>query len=112
MGRPMARNLVRAGFSLVVRDADVGLQDRFAREHGCRAASTPEAFSGAEIVITMLPDDGIVQEAIVGWGIGGALPRGAVVVDMSSSNPIGTRALAELLAPREVSVVDAPVSGG
>ena len=62
----------------------------------------------------MLPDDAAVQEAVLGWkgGIAAALSRGSVVVDMSCSNPTGTKELGERLARRGVGLVDAPVSGG
>jgi 3-hydroxyisobutyrate dehydrogenase len=114
MGWPMARNLVAAGFALSVRDADPDVQERFAAEHGCAAAHTPEAFAGCPVVVTMLPDDRIVQDAMLRWegGVGRALRSGAVVVDMSSSNPEGTKLLGARLAERGVRLVDAPVSGG
>jgi len=66
------------------------------------------------MLVTMLPDDKVVREAIVEWegGIAKALAPGATVLDMSSSNPNGTRSLGEELAAQGVSLVDAPVSGG
>lgn len=114
MGWPMAHNLVAAGYALVVHDADPERQRSFAAEHGCVAADTPQAFSSASVVVTMLPDDRTVQDAILHWegGIGSALAAGSVVLDMSSSNPEGTKELGRLLASRGVAVVDAPVSGG
>jgi 3-hydroxyisobutyrate dehydrogenase len=111
MGWPMARNLVAAGYPLVARDADADRQGRFAAEHGATAADSASAFAGAELVVTMLPDDRVVAAALLDDGIAAALPQGAVVVDMSSSNPTGTRALGERL-PDGVELVDAPVSGG
>jgi len=114
MGWPMAHNLVEAGFDLVVRDADEERQRRFAEEHGCAAADAPAAFADAGVVVTMLPDDRVVRTVIAEWngGIAAALAPGAVVLDMSSSNPDATKALAEELAGRGLKVVDAPVSGG
>jgi 3-hydroxyisobutyrate dehydrogenase len=114
MGWPMARNLVHAGHPLTVRDADADRQRRFAAEYGCAEARSPADFAGTAVVVTMLPDDRVVREAVMGWegGIAAALPSGAVVVDMSSSNPIGTRELGERLARHGVALVDAPVSGG
>jgi 3-hydroxyisobutyrate dehydrogenase len=114
MGWPMARNLVSAGYALTVRDADLNLQDRFAAEHGCVSAEAPDAFAGCATVVTMLPDDTAVRDAILRWdgGIGPALAPGAAVVDMSSSHPAGTKALGEALAASGVALVDAPVSGG
>jgi 3-hydroxyisobutyrate dehydrogenase len=112
MGRPMARNLAAAGFSLVVRDADEDVQARFAAEHRVAAASAPDDFAGASVVVTMLPDDVAVRNAVLDWGIASALSPGAVVVDMSSSDPRGTTALGAELAARGLVLVDAPVSGG
>lgn len=114
MGWPMAHNLAEAGFDLVVRDADPELQHRFALEHECAAAAVPNDFSPASVVITMLPDDRAVRDVMLEWGggIAAALAPGAVVVDMSSSNPEGTTALGKELAALGLSLVDAPVSGG
>jgi 3-hydroxyisobutyrate dehydrogenase len=104
MGRPMVRNLAAAGFELVLRDADPA---REAELGG--GAGSPEAFAECDVVVTMLPNDAIVRDALVGWGIAAALKPSAVVVDMSSSNPTATRALGSELG---VALVDAPVSGG
>ena len=114
MGRPMSRNLVQAGFELTVRDADAARQAEVAAELGCAAADSPDAFAGVDALITMLPNGRIVREALLDWqgGIAAALQPGAVVVDMSSSEPIGTKELGATLAERGISVVDAPVSGG
>jgi 3-hydroxyisobutyrate dehydrogenase len=113
MGWPMARNVAKAGFALTVRDADGERQQRFADEHGCRVGDDPSAFRTVEVVVTMLPTGRIVREVMREWagGLGHALARGAIVVDMSSSDPVGTRELAVALAPN-VTVIDAPVSGG
>ncbi len=99
MGAPMAANLARAGFS--VRSYDInGTGNR---------ASAREAAQGAEALITMLPDGEAVRDAVLE-----ALPAlspGAVVIDMSSSDPASTRALLPALNARSISLVDAPVSG-
>jgi 3-hydroxyisobutyrate dehydrogenase len=67
-------------------------------------------------VITMLPDDKVVRKAVLGDGsencVAAGLASGAVVIDMSTSDPTGTRALAEALKPRGIAVIDAPVMGG
>jgi 3-hydroxyisobutyrate dehydrogenase len=113
MGWPMAANLHAAGFPLVVRDADAGRQARFAAAHpGALAADSPDAFAVADIVVTMLPNGAIVGEALLRWGIAIALRNGALVLEMSSSDPSDTLRLAAGLAPDGVRVVDAPVSGG
>lgn len=112
MGWPMARNLARAGHRLTVRDADGARQQRFAAEHQARAADAPPAFREVDAVVTMLPTGRIVREVMLEWGLGPALPRGAIVIDMSSSDPTGTRELGRALAANGVALVDAPVSGG
>jgi 3-hydroxyisobutyrate dehydrogenase len=113
MGWPMAANLHAAGFPLVVRDADTAREARFAAEHpGALAAGSPGAFAAAGIVVTMLPNGAIVRDALLRWGIAVALGNGALVVEMSSSDPSDTLVLAADLAPDGVRVVDAPVSGG
>jgi 3-hydroxyisobutyrate dehydrogenase len=114
MGRRMAANLATAGFSLVIRDSDPHAQERFIASHGGEPATAPQSFAGAGVVVTMLPDGAGVREAVLGWegGIAAALPPGAVVLDMSSSDPVGTQALARDLAPLGARLIDAPVSGG
>src|SRR5215472_14127193 len=115
MGWPMARNLHRAGLRLVVRDIAGETQERFVAEHpGVTPAQTPAAFAAANVVVTMLPNGAVVQDALLRWegGIGPALRRGALVVEMSSSDPSDTLRLAAELKAFGVRLVDAPVSGG
>jgi 3-hydroxyisobutyrate dehydrogenase len=114
MGRRMAANLAAAGFPLVIRDSDAETQRRFIAEHGGEPGDSPQAFAGATVVVTMLPDGNAVREAVLAWrgGIASALSPGSVILDMSSADPVGTQKLAADLAPAGIRVVDAPVSGG
>jgi 3-hydroxyisobutyrate dehydrogenase len=112
MGRPMATNLLLAGYQLVVRDADRDVELRFADQLGAVSGSEPSAFSAADVVITMLPDGRVVQDALLHDGIADALSSRTVVVDMSSSSPHDTRQLGRELAGRSIALIDAPVSGG
>jgi len=117
MGNPMAGHLVKAGFDVTVFDARPETMQAFVARHGGKsAASLVELANGADAVITMLPDDKIVRKVILGEGsencVAASLAKGAVVVDMSTCNPTGTRSLAEALEPRGIGVVDAPVMGG
>ncbi len=117
MGNPMAGHLVKAGFDVTVFDARPETMQAFVAQHGGKsAASLVELANGADAVITMLPDDQIVRKVILGEGsencVAASLAKGAVVVDMSTCNPTGTRSLAEALEPRGIGVVDAPVMGG
>ena len=113
MGLPMASRLLAAGFA--VRGADLSAAARAAfAERGGQLFDTPdESAQGARIVITMLPNGAIVRDALLGKnGAAEALTSGALVIDMSSSAPMDTRRLAEDLAVKGISLIDAPVSGG
>jgi 3-hydroxyisobutyrate dehydrogenase-like beta-hydroxyacid dehydrogenase len=108
MGGPMARNLRQAGFELSVYTRTREKAERFAGEHGARAAATPaEAAEGADALITMVPDapevEQVLDEALA------TLPEAALVVDMSTTSPTASRAIAERVAPRDY--LEAPVSG-
>ncbi len=94
MGSRMAANLAKAGFWMMVRDSNADTEARFAAEHAAAAAGSPESFAEADVVVTMLPDGAAVREAILGWqgGIAAALRPGAVVLDMSSSDPVAAEA--------------------
>jgi 3-hydroxyisobutyrate dehydrogenase len=114
MGWPMAKHVLDGGFALTVFDVDAERVRRFAAETGAGGAESGTALAAAaDIVITMLPTGAVVREALLGTGgIARSLARGAVVVDMSSSDPNGTRALGAALGELGVALVDAPVSGG
>ena len=113
MGWPMAANLHAAGFPLVVRDVAAHTQERFAAAHpSVTVARAPGDFAPAAIVVTMLPDGGAVQDALLGWGIAAALKPGSIALDMSSSAPTETVKLASEAGSFGIKVVDAPVSGG
>jgi 3-hydroxyisobutyrate dehydrogenase len=117
MGNPMAGHLVKAGFEVAVYDIRPEAVQAFLGEHGgCAAASLVEVAHGADAVIAMLPDDRVVRRVVLGDGsencVAAGLAAGSVVIDMSTSNPTGTRGLADALKLRGIGVVDAPVMGG
>jgi 3-hydroxyisobutyrate dehydrogenase len=112
MGLPMASLLVRAGTPTVGFDVGPAACDAFAAAGGTVADSAAGAAAGAATVILMLPDSGVVESVLNDLRTAGALRPGTTVVDMSSSEPARTRALAERLAADGVAMVDAPVSGG
>ncbi len=117
MGTPMASHLVKKGYDVTVYDIRQDVAQAFVARHGGRVAATlVDAAHGMDAVITMLPDDKVVREAVLGGGsencLAAGLARGAIVVDMGTSNPSATRSLAEALEPRGIAVVDAPVMGG
>jgi 3-hydroxyisobutyrate dehydrogenase len=111
MGWPMAARLVEAGFAVAVHDAVPGRAADFAERHRATACATAAVCAqGAGAVITMLPSSREVEEVI--GQIRPSLAPGTVVVEMSSGEPLRTRAMAEDLAPLGIALVDAPVSGG
>jgi 3-hydroxyisobutyrate dehydrogenase len=113
MGEPMAANLLRAGHTLTVHDVDPARVQRFVTQHGGKAATALADMADSEFVVTMLPNGHVVRDIFLGsGGLASVLPSGCIAIDMSSSDPAGTRALGKELAPRGVSLVDAPVSGG
>lgn len=113
MGLPMASRLVGAGFAVRGADRDASALERFAAVGGEGFPTALEAAEGASVVVTMLPDGAIVREALLGGsGLAETLARDALVIDMSSSAPVGTRELAAELAVRRLRFLDAPVSGG
>lgn len=113
MGRPMSGHLAKAGHAIRAFDASAETLATVAAEIGATAcASAAEAAKGADILITMLPDGKAVRAVLVDAGAAAALPRTSVVIDMSSSDPVGTRTLGADLAAQGQTLIDAPVSGG
>jgi 2-hydroxy-3-oxopropionate reductase len=113
MGKPMARNLMQAGYELMVHNRSRGPVDELASE-GAEAAESPrELAEKSAIVITMLPDSPQVEEVVAGEdGVLEGIKEGALVVDMSTISPVVTEELAAAVRERGASMLDAPVSGG
>ena len=116
MGRPMATNLARGGYQVVAYDADGKRAVQFAKDAGAKSAATLAAL-GAEVdaIVTMLPTGKEVRACLLeteGGALAASLPRGALIIDMSSADPVGTRQTHADLAKRGLTLVDAPVSGG
>jgi len=113
MGNPMAANLLKAGFDVTVFDARAETAAAFVAQHGGRAApSLAELAAGRDAIVTMLPDDRIVRQVMFDGGAAAAMKPGAVLVDMGTCDPTGTRATAEALEKLGLLMVDAPVMGG
>src|SRR5438874_964913 len=113
MGRPMALNLIKAGYKLVVTSRSRGPIDAVAAAGAKAVASPAEVAREADIIITMVPDTPDVELVIEGKnGILEGIKRGAIVIDMSTISPDATRRLATAIAARGGSMLDAPVSGG
>ncbi len=119
MGTPMAGHLSDAGYQLAIYDLDPARVRAFvASKQALTPSSLTDLGKHSELVITMLPDGGVVRKVICGEQdsmrdcVAAALSKSAVVLDMSSSSPVATRELAPLLEARGIRLMDAPVSGG
>jgi 3-hydroxyisobutyrate dehydrogenase len=114
MGTPMAKRVLGGGYPLTVFDIDGDKADRLAAEIQCRsAASLAELGRDADIVITMVQNGDIVREIMFGeGGVASALRSGGILLDMSSADAMGTKAMGPKLAAQGIAMVDAPVSGG
>lgn len=113
MGRPMARNLLKAGFAVTVHSRTPWAVDAL-RDAGATPASSPAAVAAhTGMVITMLPDSGDVEAVATGpEGLFAGAHAGLVIADMSTISPGVTRRLAAEAARRGCHWLDAPVSGG
>jgi 2-hydroxy-3-oxopropionate reductase len=116
MGRPMARNLIKAGHQLVVHSRSRGPVDELVAEAGdaAIAASSPgEVAEQAKTIITMLPDSPDVRAVVFGeHGLLEAMGPGHLLIDMSTIAPATAVEVSEALAKKGASALDAPVSGG
>ncbi|MCL2419435.1 MAG: NAD(P)-dependent oxidoreductase [Conexibacteraceae bacterium] len=110
VGRHMAANLVAAGWNVIVHDAEPGRAEAFAAEHDAVAVDHPRQLASTRTVVTMLPNGDVVREVILESGLADELAPGSLVLDTSSSDPVGTRSLGDELAKRKVILVDAGVS--
>ena len=113
MGKPMARNLLKAGYTLTVHNRSRGPVDELAAE-GARPAGGPrEVAEQSDVIILMLPDSPHVQEVVAGENgvFAGARP-GSLIVDMSTISPVVAGELAAQARERGLGMLDAPDSGG
>ena len=113
MGKPMAKNLLKAGYRLVVFDTNAAPMKELAAAGAETAASPKEVAEKCDVVVTMLPNSPHVRAVVSGPQglIEGAGP-GKTVIDMSSIAPLASREIASLLSEKGVEMLDAPVSGG
>jgi 3-hydroxyisobutyrate dehydrogenase len=119
MGTPMAANLVKANHKLMIYDVNPERTQALAATHEVEVArSLAEIGASCTTVITMLPEGKAVREVVCGHDddfgdcVAAGLDPGALVIDMSSSSPIGTRELGAILEARGARLIDAPVSNG
>ena len=113
MGAPMARHLLAAGHPLSVHSRSAPPVDALVGDGALRATTPAEVAAASDVIITMLPDTPDVELVLFGEaGVAEGATTGSLVIDMSTIDPIRTRAFAERLAAGDVAMLDAPVSGG
>ena len=113
MGRPMVRNLLKAGHTVVAYGRNQKKLDACVADGAQRGASNRDVGLQASIIFTMLPDGPQVEEVVLGEdGILAGCRPGSLIVDMSSINPLVSQRIAAACAARSVDFLDAPVSGG
>jgi 2-hydroxy-3-oxopropionate reductase len=113
MGRPMARNLLKAGYPVVVHNRSRGPVDEIAAAGAKVGTSALDVASQCDVLITMLPNSPDVEQVVLGRDgvIEGARP-GLILVDMSTISPLVSQKVGAALAAKSVQMLDAPVSGG
>lgn len=113
MGRPMSKNLLKAGYDLTVFDFNKVAVDDVVVNGAKAALSGKEVGESVDVLITMLPNSPHVKSALFDKnGAAEGLKKGTVVIDMSSINPVESQDIAKKLAELEIEFLDAPVSGG
>jgi 2-hydroxy-3-oxopropionate reductase len=113
MGKPMSKNLLKAGYQLVVLDNNQTAMQELV-DAGASQAETPKAVAEqSDVIITMLPNSPQVKQVVLGEnGIIEGARAGTIVIDMSSIAPLASREISLALAEKQVVMLDAPVSGG
>ncbi len=113
MGKPMSKNLIKAGHELVVYNRTQSKADELVSLGAVRGESPADVASQCSVIITMLPNSPHVREVCLGQnGIAEAAAPGTIVIDMSSIDPVESRAIGAELAKKGIDMMDAPVSGG
>lgn len=113
MGKPMSKNLIKAGYSLVVYDHNSASVSEVISAGAETASSPKEIAAQCDVVITMLPNSPHVKEVALGEnGLIAGAHAGLTLIDMSSIAPLASREISEALQAKGVGMLDAPVSGG
>jgi 2-hydroxy-3-oxopropionate reductase len=113
MGKPMAHNLLKAGFPVIVHNRHQEVTDELVAAGASPGARPRDIAASCDVLITMLPDAPQVEEVLVGTdGVIEGAHAGLIVIEMSTISPIMTRTLADQLAAHGIAMLDAPVSGG
>ncbi len=113
MGKPMARNLLKAGYSLTVFNRSRPAMEELKREGATAGSSPQDVAAGAEVVITMLPNSPDVEAVVLGTnGVLAGARRDSIVVDMSTISPLVSQKIYHEARKKNVKALDTPVSGG
>lgn len=113
MGKPMSKNLLKAGYELVVYDHNQKAVEEVVQAGAKAASSAKEVAENSDVIITMLPNSPHVKEVVLGPnGVIEGAKKGSIVIDMSSIAPLVSREIGEKLATAGIRFIDAPVSGG
>ena len=113
MGKPMAKNLINAGYTLRVFDLNQGPVDELAKSGATKCGSASEAACCSEVVIVMVPDSADSEAAILTEkGVLAGSDPDTIIIDMSSINPLVSQKIGKACAEKKVDFLDAPVSGG
>ena len=113
MGKPMAKNLVKAGYDLTVFDINNDAVGELAATGALKGSSSKDVAYRTDIILTMLPNSPHVKEVILGKdGVIDGVKQNSILVDMSSIAPLASQEVSEALLKAGVKMLDAPVSGG
>jgi 2-hydroxy-3-oxopropionate reductase len=113
MGKPMARNLLKAGYPLTVNNRSQPAIEELKREGATVGSSAKEVAQASEVVITMLPNSPDVEAVVLGPnGVLEGAKAGTIVIDMSTISPLVSQRIYEAAKKKKVNTLDAPVSGG
>ena len=111
MGKPMAKNLLKAGYSVTVYDVVPAAMEALTAEGAIAAGSAAHAAAAGEVVITMLPGDKEINQVLLSDEFAASMKSGAVILDMTSCSPDSITEVESRYKAKGVMVVDAPVSG-
>lgn len=112
MGKPMAKNILKAGYQLMVNNRSKAAVEEVVAA-GAIAATNQEIGENCDVVMTMLPNSPEVISVMLGEnGVAAHMKAGSVFIDMSSINPVASKEIATRLAKKNIEMLDAPVSGG
>jgi 2-hydroxy-3-oxopropionate reductase len=113
MGKPMAKNLLKAGHQVTVYDIMPAGMDEVAAAGAQKGASPKDVAAKTDIIITMVPDGPEVEQAVLGPnGVLEGAKKGAIIIDMSSINPTVSQKVGAACEAKGIEFLDAPVSGG